>query len=93
MQMTSGCAAIPVSVLQENDAWASDNVMLKKNTQTAKTIRKLERLVECMKTGKPFEIQVAGERIYVPVRARFTIEHEVGDGEEELEFQFRWEHE
>ncbi|MEM6817295.1 MAG: amphi-Trp domain-containing protein [Pseudomonadota bacterium] len=53
-------------------------------------IRKLERLVDCMKTGKPFEIQVAGERIYVPVRARFTIEHEVGDGEEELEFQFRW---
>ncbi len=55
-------------------------------------IRKLERLVDCMKTGKPFEIQVAGERIYVPVRARFTIEHEVGDGEEELEFQFRWSH-
>ncbi len=53
-------------------------------------IRKLERLVECMKTGKPYEIQVDGERIYVPVSAVFSIEHEREDGEEELEFQFRW---
>lgn len=56
----------------------------------SENIAKLERLVECMKTGKPFEIQVAGERIYVPVSAQFTIEHEREDGEEELEFQLRW---
>lgn len=56
----------------------------------AENIRKLERLVECMKAGKPYEIQVAGERIYVPVSAVFSIEHEREDGEEELEFQFRW---
>ncbi|MEL6300015.1 MAG: amphi-Trp domain-containing protein [Pseudomonadota bacterium] len=65
---------------------------VEKEYSDAETIRKLERLVDCMKTGKPFEIQVAGERIYVPVRARFTIEHEVDEGEEELEFQFRWSH-
>ena len=53
-------------------------------------IRKLERLVASMKAGEPFEIQVAGERIYVPVGATFSIEHERSDGEEELEFQFRW---
>ncbi len=53
-------------------------------------IRKLERLVASMKAGEPFEIQVAGERIYVPVRATFSIEHERSEGEEELEFQFRW---
>ncbi|MEO1543511.1 MAG: amphi-Trp domain-containing protein [Pseudomonadota bacterium] len=63
---------------------------VEKEYSDAETIRKLERLVDCMKTGNPFEIQVAGERIYVPVRARFTIEHEVDEGEEELEFQFRW---
>ncbi len=56
----------------------------------AENIRKLERLVECMKEGKPYEIQVAGERIYVPISAVFSIEHEREDGEEELEFQFRW---
>ena len=65
---------------------------VEKEYSDAETIRKLERLVDCMKTGKPFEIQVAGARIYVPVRARFTIEHERGDGEDELEFQFRWSH-
>ncbi|MEL7313184.1 MAG: amphi-Trp domain-containing protein [Pseudomonadota bacterium] len=65
---------------------------VEKEYSDAETIRKLERLIDCMKTGKPFEIQVAGERIYVPVRARFTIEHEVGEGKEELEFQFRWSH-
>jgi amphi-Trp domain-containing protein len=53
-------------------------------------VQKLERLVECIKHNKPYEIQVAGERIYVPANALFTIEHERGDGEEELEFQFKW---
>lgn len=63
---------------------------VEKQYSDAENIRKLERLVECMKTGKPFEIQVAGKRIYVPVTARFTVEHEVEGSEEELEFQFRW---
>ena len=51
---------------------------------------KLRRLADCVETGKNFEIQVAGERIYVPDRAVFHIEHEREDGEEELEFQIRW---
>ena len=63
---------------------------VEKEYSNAENIGKLERLIECMKSGKPYEIQVAGERIYVPVDARFTIEHEREDGEEELEFQFRW---
>lgn len=57
------------------------------NTQFAE---KLRRLADCVETGENFEIQVAGERIYVPDRAKFTVEHERGDGEEELEFQVRW---
>ena len=63
---------------------------VEKEYSNAENIAKLERLVECMKTGKPYEIQVAGERIYVPVSATFSIEHEREDGEEELEFQFKW---
>jgi len=31
-----------------------------------------------------------GERISVPVRARYNIEHEREDGEEEIEFQIKW---
>ncbi|QLC26966.1 amphi-Trp domain-containing protein [Parasphingopyxis algicola] len=53
-------------------------------------IEKLERLVACMKDGRAFEIQLDNERIRVPAHAIFSIEHERGDGIEELEFQFRW---
>jgi len=63
---------------------------VEKSYSNAENIKKLERLVDCMKTGKAYEIQVAGERIYVPVGAEFSIEHERDGDEEELEFQFRW---
>ena len=53
-------------------------------------VAKLRRLADAIEKGEQFEIQVAGERIYVPVRARYNIEHERGDGEEELEFQITW---
>ena len=52
---------------------------------------KLRRLADCLEAGEQFEIQVSGERIYVPVRARYNIEHEREDGAEELEFQIRWD--
>jgi len=63
---------------------------VEKSYSNAENIKKLERLIDCMKTGKAYEIQVAGERIYVPVGAEFSIEHERDGDEEELEFQFRW---
>ncbi|HEX7036670.1 MAG TPA: amphi-Trp domain-containing protein [Pseudomonadales bacterium] len=66
---------------------------VEKQYSDAENIRKLERLLECMKAGKPFAIQVAGKRIYVPVTARFTVEHEIDGSDEELEFQFRWSRE
>ncbi len=66
---------------------------IEKEYNIADTVAKLRRLADCLEQGKPFEIMVAGERIYVPVRARFNIEHEREDGDEELEFQFRWSHE
>jgi amphi-Trp domain-containing protein len=51
---------------------------------------KLRRLADALETGKRFEIQVAGERIYVPARAEFNIEHEREGNEEEVEFQLKW---
>lgn len=54
---------------------------------------KLRRLADCIENGENFEIQVAGERIYVPDRAIFNIEHEREDGKEELEFQLKWKRE
>ena len=53
-------------------------------------IAKLRRLADALETGEQFEIQIAGERIYVPVHATYNIEHEREDGIEEIEFQIRW---
>jgi amphi-Trp domain-containing protein len=53
-------------------------------------VAKLRRLADALEKGEKFEIQIAGERIYVPVRAQFNIEHERGSDEEEIEFQIKW---
>jgi amphi-Trp domain-containing protein len=54
-------------------------------------VEKLRRLADAIEQGERFEIQIAGERVYVPARASFNLEHERGDGEEEIEFQIKWE--
>ncbi len=53
-------------------------------------IEKLRRLADALENNERFQIDIAGERISVPVRATYTIEHERGDGEEEIEFQIKW---
>lgn len=57
---------------------------------TADVVAKLRRLADALETGKPFRIQIAGERINVPARARFSVEHERSSDEEEIEFQLKW---
>ena len=57
---------------------------------TPDVVAKLRRLADALETGKPFRIQIAGERIRVPARAQFSVEHERGDDEEEIEFQLKW---
>ena len=61
-----------------------------KTYTTEENIQKLERLVEALRENKAFEIQVAGERLYVPAGTEFSIEHEREGPLHELEFQFRW---
>jgi len=57
---------------------------------TGEFIAKLRRLADALEQGTPFEIQIAGERIYVPVGAVINIEHEREGDEEEIEFQLKW---
>lgn len=64
---------------------------VEKGYPKADFVAKLRRLADAIEKGERFEIQIAGERIYVPVRAEFTIEHERSDDEEEIEFQLKWE--
>jgi amphi-Trp domain-containing protein len=63
---------------------------IEKEYSTAEFVAKLRRLADALESGERFEIQIAGERIYVPVRATFNIEHEREGGEEEIEFQLKW---
>jgi len=63
---------------------------IEKTYSTPEIVDKLRRLADSLESGEQFEIQVAGERIYVPVRAEFSIEHERDDETEELEFQLKW---
>jgi len=63
---------------------------IRKAYSNAEVVQKLRRLADCIESGEQFDIQVAGERIYVPARAEFSIEHERNEDGEELEFQFRW---
>ncbi|GEP36789.1 hypothetical protein NPS01_04520 [Nocardioides psychrotolerans] len=57
---------------------------------TDEVVAKLRRLADALEKGESFRIQIAGERFRVPARAEFSIEHERGDGEEEVEFQLKW---
>lgn len=59
---------------------------------TEEFVAKLRRLADALESGSSFRIQIAGERFRVPVRAQFSVEHERGDDEEEVEFQLRWTH-
>jgi amphi-Trp domain-containing protein len=54
------------------------------------TVQKLRRLADCLEAGKPFRIQIANERVYIPAKIVFGIEHEREGKTEEVEFQFKW---
>lgn len=66
---------------------------IEKDYATDEFVSKLRRLADALEKGEKFEIQIAGERIYVPVHAKFNIEHEREGGEEEIEFQLKWSNE
>ena len=70
--------------LQERD--------IEKEYPTKEFIAKLRRLADCLEKGERFDIQIAGERIYVPNNAVYNIEHERDSKEEEIEFQIKWRH-
>lgn len=69
---------------------AADERDVERMYSTDEVVAKLRRLADALEIGSAFRIQVAGERIHVPVRAEFSIEHERGDDEEEVEFQWKW---
>jgi amphi-Trp domain-containing protein len=66
---------------------------VEKSYSTAEFVAKLRRFADALEKNEKFEIQIAGERIYVPVRAEFSVEHERSAKDEEIEFQIKWNRE
>lgn len=64
---------------------------IEKVYSTDEFVAKLRRLADALESGQAFEIQVAGERLYVPADAQFSIEHERQGDMDEVEFQVRWQ--
>ena len=63
---------------------------IEKKYNTKQTVAKLRRLADCMEKGKAFRIQIANERVYIPAKTFFNIEHEREGKNEEVEFQLKW---
>ena len=63
---------------------------IEKEYSVGQVAAKLRRLADCLEEGRPFRIQIAGERVCVPRDAVFNIEHEREGQQEEIEFQFKW---
>jgi amphi-Trp domain-containing protein len=64
---------------------------IEKGYTVKQMVAKLRRLADCLEQGKQFQIQIAGEKISIPAKAIFNIEHEREGDMEEVEFQFKWE--
>jgi amphi-Trp domain-containing protein len=64
---------------------------IEKTYSNAEFVSKLRRLADNIEAGTQFEIQIGGERLYVPVSATYNIEHEREGSKNELEFQIKWD--
>lgn len=65
-------------------------VDVEKSYSTKEVVDKLRRLADALEQEKTFEIQVAGERVYVPPYATVEFEYERGEQGEELEIEVKW---
>lgn len=68
----------------------TNEVEVEKGYSNKQTAEKLRRLAEAIEQGKAFEIQVSGQRIYVPADAQIDFEYEREDDIHELEVEIKW---
>lgn len=66
------------------------DVDVEKSYVTKEVADKLRRLADALEQERTFEIQIAGERIYVPPYATVEFEYERGEEGEELEIEVKW---
>ncbi len=63
---------------------------VEKSYSNREVVAKLRRLADALEGGKTFEIQIAGERIYVPPDAAVEFEYGRDGEEEEVEIELKW---
>ncbi|HEY8562024.1 MAG TPA: amphi-Trp domain-containing protein [Pyrinomonadaceae bacterium] len=67
-----------------------EEIEIEKGYSNKQTAEKLRRLAESLEQGTAFEIQVKGQRIYVPADAEIDFEYERAENEHELEIEIKW---
>ena len=67
-----------------------EELEVEKGYSNKQTAEKLRRLAEAIEQGKAFEIQVSGQRIYVPADATIDFEYESDEKSHELEVEIKW---
>jgi amphi-Trp domain-containing protein len=63
---------------------------VEKSYSNKEVVAKLRRLADALEEGKTFEIQIAGERIYIPPYASVEFEYAREGDEEEVEIELSW---
>lgn len=69
----------------------SETVDVEKAYSTSQVVDKLRRFADALEQEKTFEIQIAGERVYVPPYSVIEFEYERDEeGNEEVEIEIKW---
>ena len=63
---------------------------VEKSYSTREVAAKLRRLADALEEEKTFEIQIAGERVYVPPYATVEFEYQREGDEEQIEIELTW---
>lgn len=63
---------------------------VEKSYSNKEVVGKLRRLADALEEEKAFEIQIAGERIYIPPHATVEFEYQRAGDEEEVEIELKW---
>lgn len=66
------------------------SIDVEKTYPNKEVVDKLRRLADALEQEKTFEIQIAGERIYVPPYATIEFEYEREGDDEEMEIEIKW---
>jgi amphi-Trp domain-containing protein len=63
---------------------------VEKSYSTKEVVAKLRRLADALEEEKTFEIQIGGERIYIPPYATVEFEYEREGDDEAVEIELKW---